>query len=179
MKIERTDLPCLYLSETRADPGRGEGWGPGRVAYLPADVDRTYARLHQPDHAELLAALTRWVAHDDLPLRVAGPGLVDVHAYTQGGAPDGAPGGAPPGDVQRVIVHLVNLTHAGTWRAPVDELTPVGEQRITLRLPAGRRPAEARLLVAGTGAALGEDGGAATVTVPSVLDHEVVVVELT
>jgi hypothetical protein len=137
------------------------------VAYLPADVDRTYARLHQPDHAELLAALTRWVAHDDLPVRVAGLGLVDVHAYTQDDPPDG----------WRVIVHLVNLTHAGTWRAPVDELTPVGEQRLTLRLPAGRRAAGARLLVAGTDAALEQDGEVTAVTVPSVLDHEVVVVE--
>jgi hypothetical protein len=175
MTVARTSLPCLYLSE-----GSAGGAGGGRVAYLPADVDRTYARLHQPDHADLLAALARWVAWDDLPVRVGGPGLVDVHAYTQEDA--SSAGTASPGvsPLRRVIVHLVNLTHAGTWQAPVDELVAAGEQRLTLRLPAGRRVAAARLLVAGADAAVAPDEtvGTATVTVPSVLDHEVVVVEL-
>ena len=170
--MPRTSLPCLYLGEG-ADGG-------GRVAYLPADVDRTYDRLHQPDHADLLAALVRWVAWDDLPVRVTGPGLLDVHAYTQ--SDRAAAGTASPGvsPLRRVIVHLVNLTHAGTWRAPVDELVAAGAQRVTVRLPAGRRAAGARLLVAGQDARLEADEtlGSASVTVPSVLDHEVVVLEL-
>jgi hypothetical protein len=74
-----------------------------------------------------------------------------------------------------VIVHLVNLTQAGTWRGPVDELTPIGTQRVALRLPPGRRAGNARLLVAGTAAKLEHGAGEATVVVPSVLDHEVVV----
>jgi hypothetical protein len=157
MKVERTELPCLYLREAGAG---------GRVAYLPAAVDRLHARSGQPDHAALLAALVRWVARDDLPVRVSGPGLLDVHAYTQ------------EHDGGRVIVHLVSLTHAGAWRAPVDELTPVGEQRVTVGLAPGRAARRARLLVAGGEAALEPGDGAVTAVVPGVLDHEVVVVEL-
>ncbi len=170
MKIERTGLPCLYL--------RQEQSGQGRVAYLPADVDRLYWRLSQPDHAELLAALVRWVAYDHLPVRVTGPGLVDVHAYTQAGSPPG-PDARPGVETgARVIVHLVNLTHAGTWKAPVDELIRVGEQHVALRLPQGRRAAGARLLVAGGAAPLEMEDDTVIAVVPGIDDHEVVVVEL-
>jgi hypothetical protein len=148
------------------------------VAYLPADVDRTYWRLNQPDHGALLASLVRWAAHDDLPVRVAGPGYVDVHAYTQPLSPSPSEGAGRTEGIQRFIVHLVNLTHAGAWKAPVDELTPVGEQRVTVRLPDGTRAAGPRLLVAGATAAIEQARNEATAVVPSVLDHEVLVIEV-
>jgi hypothetical protein len=84
----------------------------------------------------------------------------------------------------------VNLPHANTWKAPVDALLADGEQRVTLPLPAGRRSSGARLLVAGSEARFEahvegdreEDtvgvGGDITAVVPSILDHEVVVIEL-
>ena len=155
--VERTETPALYLKEGAS--------GAGRVAYVPADLDRLAWHYNQPDHLELIAALVRWLGGSPevvAPVRVEGPGFVDVHAYTQ------SAGG------ERVIVHLVNLTHTNTWKGPVDELNPIGAQRVTIDLPTGRRAASARLLVADQGAAL--DG--ATVIVPSVLDHEVLVVEL-
>lgn len=163
MGIERTSIPCLYLTEGQS--------GRGRVAYLPADLDRLYWRLAQPDHADLLAALVAWVAQDELPVRVSGQGLVDVHAYVQGGQQTAGGSGTLDG-AERLIVHLVNCTHAGTWKPPVDALNTVGEQRVSFT---GRRAAEARLLVAGTGATITQDG---EVIVPSIADHEVLVVEL-
>ncbi|HET7768280.1 MAG TPA: beta-galactosidase [Chloroflexota bacterium] len=170
MKVERTSLPCLYLREGKR--------GAGRVAYLPADVDRLYWRTNQPDHGDLLASLVRWTAGDTAPtVRVEGPGLVDVHAYVQGGnQPDTGSGRLDTG--KRVIVHLVNLTHANGWKAPIDELIEIGEQRITVGLPEGRRAGAARLLVASRRAEVVTRGGAAVVAVPTVRDHEVVVLEL-
>jgi hypothetical protein len=110
---------------------------------------------------------------------------VDVHAYTQGGTvPSGEGAGARQqlatvATAERVIVHLVNLTHAGTWKGPIDELNVVGEQRVAVHLPPGRRVTGARLLVAGHEARLehGDDGEAAAI-VPSIADHEVVVLEM-
>ncbi|MGH2351112.1 MAG: Tat pathway signal protein, partial [Chloroflexota bacterium] len=169
MTVERTSLPCLYLREGQQ--------GRGRVAYLPADLDRQYWRLNQPDHAALLASLVRWVARDDLPVRVSGPGYVDVHAYVQGGD-QSAGGSGTVAAAERLIVHLVNLTHANTWKAPVDELNVVGEQRVAFTLPAGRRATSAKLLVAGRAADLDSADGATVARVPSIADHEVVVVEL-
>src|SRR5512144_1122896 len=101
MREPNTDIPALVLSEH----------GASRVAYMPADVDRQYAREHLPDHAALLANTIRWAARDDLPLDVTGTGLIDCHVYTQPG---------------RTIVHLVNLTSEAAWRAPVEELIRIG-----------------------------------------------------
>ena len=99
MREERTDIPGLVLSEQ----------GASRVAFMPADIDRRYAAEHLPDHATLLANVTRWAAGDRLPLTVDGPGLIDCHLYEQ---------------PSRLILHLVNLTSEATWRAPLDELIP-------------------------------------------------------
>jgi len=96
----------------------------GRVAFLPADIDRRYSRESLPDYAALLANLVRWSAENQLPLEVEGPGLLDCNAYTQ---------------QARVVVHIVNLTATG-WM-PVDELVPVGPVRVRVKLPGGARTA--------------------------------------
>jgi hypothetical protein len=151
MRQPATDIPGLILSER----------GPTRIAYMPADLDRRYAREHLPDHARLLANLVRWTAAADMPLAVEGAGFVDCHLYRQPG---------------RLILHLVNLTSEATWRAPLDELIPIGPLRVTVRVP-GSRPARARLLVAGGEVPLALERDRAVATVPSVTDHEVVVFE--
>ncbi len=58
----------------------------------------------------------------------------DCHLYAQPG---------------RVILHLVNLTSAGTWRQPVREFIPIGPLRVRLKLPEGVRGRHLRLLVSG------------------------------
>lgn len=151
MREPKTDIPGLILSEH----------GASRVAYMPADIDRRYAREHLPDHAALLGNIIRWTARDRLPLAVEGPGLVDCHLYDQRG---------------RRILHLVNLTSEATWRAPLDELIPVGPFTVRIELPSGARPTTARLLVAGAETRLQIDGSTAVVRVDSILDHEVIVI---
>ena len=153
MREPKTGVPGLILNAA------GNG---ARVAFLPADLDRRFARDYLPDHGDLLANLVRWVAKDDLPLSVEGPGLVDCHLYRQPG---------------RVILHLVNLTSAGTWRQPVHELIPVGPLHVGVKQPQDVRGRRARLLVAGTAVAARTAAGWSRFDVNSVLDHEVVVIE--
>lgn len=93
---------------------------------------------------------------------VEGPGLIDCHLYRQTG---------------RLILHLVNLTNPGAWRAPVHELIPVGPLRVRLQVPAGSAAGAARLLVAGGEVAVVTRDGWAAVAVPSIADHEVVIIE--
>ncbi len=131
----------------------------GRTAYLPADIDRRYSRDRLPDYARLLGNLARWAA-GELPVEVTGPGIFDCNAYTQEG---------------RVITHLVNLTAAG-W-TPMEEMVPVGPLELRVRLGNGMRGRSARLLVAGSTQPVRVRDGYAQVRVPSVLDHEVVVIE--
>ena len=68
LRVPKTEIPGLILKEKA---------GGGRVAYLPADIDRRFARENLPDHGDLLVALVRWAANDDVLLRVDGPGLID------------------------------------------------------------------------------------------------------
>jgi hypothetical protein len=147
MRQPKTDIPGLVLK--------------GKVAYLPADLDRRFFRDNLPDHGNLLANLVRWAAGGNLPLTVEGPGLIDCHLYRQEG---------------RLILHLVNLTSAATWRAPLDELIPVGPLRVRVRLPRDARPSAARFLVSTTRPRLTLTPGWAAFELPAILDHEVVVI---
>ncbi len=152
MHEAKTDVPGLVLSERAAS----------RIAYMPADLDRRYAREHLPDHAALLANVVRWAARDDIPLRVEGTGLVDCHVYTQPG---------------RTIVHIVNLTSEATWRAPVDELIRLGPFTVAVRVPQAPSPRRCRLLVAGASVPVRMADGMAVVRIGSILDHEMLVID--
>ena len=99
MREPDSRLPGLVLNDARR-----------RAHRLPAGRSRPPLSARTlPDHANLLANLVRWAAGDRIPLRVQGAGLVDCHLYRQPG---------------RLVLHLVNLTNAGTWRAPIDEIDP-------------------------------------------------------
>jgi hypothetical protein len=152
MRVPKTETPGLILNTA---PGRG------RVAFLPADLDRRFAQDNLPDHGNLLANLVRWASQGILPLAVDGPGLVDCHLYRQPG---------------RVILHLVNLTNAGTWRQPVHELIAVGPFQVRVRLPEDVRGKSLRLLVSGRKVSVTRSKGWCHFELGSLLDHEVAVV---
>lgn len=150
MRTPKTDIPGLVLSTHNSG---------ARVVFLPADLDRRFGREHLPDHGNLLANLVRWAAKDQLPLQVHGPGLIDCHLYRQ---------------ESRLLLHLVNLTNAGTWRQPVEELLPVGPLDIKVHVPADMHLHHVRSLVSGgkVRAKISRDWMSFRLT--SVLDHEVV-----
>jgi hypothetical protein len=133
----------------------------GRVAYLAADLDRCFARDNLPDHGDLLANIVRWAAQDRLPFQVEGPGLLDCQLYRQ---------------EERLILHLVNLTNAGTWRSPVHELIAVGPHMVTVQLPAGVAGQSIQFLVSEKDGDLAITDGWARFQIPAILDHEVVVI---
>jgi hypothetical protein len=151
MREPQTTVPGLVLNEISEQ---------GRVAFLPADLDRRYGRDNLPDHGRLLANIIRWVAKDEIPLSVAGPGLIDCHLYRQ---------------EERVILHLVNLTNTGTWRQPVQELIPVGPLHVYVRVPNDSPITEGKSLVTGKSFKIKPREGWLSFEVASVLDHEVMV----
>jgi len=63
-------------------------------------------------------------------------------------------------------------------KGPFRELYPVGEQRVRVCLPEGIGAKRVQLLKAAGTPHVVEEPGHITVTVPSVLDHEVVAVDL-
>jgi len=147
----KTDIPGLILNTSHK----------GRVAFIPADLDRRFATDNLPDHGNLLANLVRWAANDRIPLQVEGPGLIDCHLYRQ---------------ENRLILHLVNLTSTGTWRQPMHELISVGPLRVKIELPSEVRPRSLQLLVARKKTRFAVRNGWVQFEVSSVLDHEVGVV---
>jgi Hypothetical glycosyl hydrolase 6 len=151
MRQPKTDVPALVLSQR----------GRSRVAYLPADIDRRYAKEHLPDHALLLANVIRWATGDRVLLSLEGTGLIDCHLFEQPG---------------RMILHLVNLTSEASWRAPLDELIRVGPFTVKVRLPESVRRPAARLLVSGADRPVTVENGLAVIRIESILDHEVVVI---
>jgi Hypothetical glycosyl hydrolase 6 len=151
MRQPATEIPGLILSQH----------GSARVAYMPADVDRRYAREHLPDHAALVANVVRWAAGGNVPLAVEGAGLVDCHLYEQSG---------------RLILHMVNLTSEATWRAPLDELIRVGPFRVMIRLPHHLTRPTARLLVSEADRPVAVESGTGVIELEAIRDHEVIVV---
>lgn len=151
MRQPSTTIPGLVLSEK----------GRSRVAFMPADIDRRYAKEHLPDHGDLLANIVRWAAGGNMPLAVEAPGMIDCHLYRQGG---------------KLILHLVNLTNAATWRAPMEDVIPVGPVRVTVTAPSGVQASTARLAVSATTAPVRRSGNRLEFSVPTIRDHEVAVI---
>jgi hypothetical protein len=149
MRQSVTGIPGLICSQQGAA---------GRVAWLPADIDRRFARDQLPDHGDLLAALARWCLRGELPMELDAHGLIDCRPWR-----------TRAGDE---VVHLLNLNNANAWRTPVHELVPTGPLRLRLRSPHARK---ARALVQEGALKLVRRGDWCEVEIPRILDHEVVV----
>ena len=152
MREPETDIPGLILSTLS---------GGGRIAFMPADIDRQFGRYNLPDHGNLLANLIRWAAKDDIPLAVECAGLVDCNIYHQPG---------------RLILHMTNLTSAGTWRQPVDEFIPIGPVKVRIRLPEKVAGRSLKLLVSDNKISTAVEKGWIQFTINSISDHEVAVI---
>jgi hypothetical protein len=153
MRTPRTQIPGLVVREQKG----------ARIAYLPADIDRRYEQGNIPDHGDLIRNVVRWAAKDTIPVEVKGPGLIDCHLYRQH---------------DRLVLHLVNLTSAGTWRAPVEELIPVGPLTVRLKVPGDLTWKRMLLTVsAETVVPVRQQGDWIQFEVKSVLAHEMVVLE--
>jgi hypothetical protein len=151
MRIPKTDIPGLIINTTTKG---------SRISFLPADIDRQFARFNLPDHGNLLANLVRWAVKDNLPLFVEGAGVIDCHLYQQAG---------------RMILHIVNLTSAATWRQPLDELIAIGPLHVKVKLLKDVRGRNLQLLVSHQEISGKVKDGWCHFVIKSITDHEVVI----
>lgn len=149
----KTDFPEVFCRE----------FGSGRVVYFPGDLDRTFWEVLAADHATLLRNAVTWALNEEPIVEVTGPGVLDVTAWRQRDS---------------LTVHLVNLTNPMMMKAPYRELIPTGPQEVKVRLPEGKKVERVRLLVADKELPINTAGEVLSVTVPSVLAHEVVAIDL-
>ncbi len=150
----RTNIPEVYAREI----------GAGRVVYFPWDIARVFWEVLNADHAVLLRNAVQWAMGDeDPPVTVSGPGVLDVTVWRQRAS---------------LTVHLVNLTNPMMMKGPMRELISLAAQRVRIRLPEGQRATRVHLLKANHTLPFEQRAGHVTAIVPSVLDHEVVAVDL-
>ena len=107
--------------------------GRGRVVYFPGDIDCTFWQVLSVDHGNLLRNAVDWVTNESPIVTVEGKGILDVALWEQENS---------------MTLHLVNLTNPMMLKGPVREIIPISRQKISLRIPAGRRVIRVRLLVA-------------------------------
>ena len=151
MRQPVTAIPGAVLSES----------GPSRIAYLPAPLDSCYGRDHLPDHANLLANVVEWALAGRVPLRVDGPGLLDCRLYRQD---------------DRFVLHLLNLSNEAAWKAPVEEVLPVGPIEVKVKRSGAVQGRSVRSLVSANAVASRLDGDWIAFTVPAIREHEVLVI---
>jgi hypothetical protein len=115
------------------------------------------------DHAKLLRNAAEWAANEPPPVTVTGPGVLDVAIWRQ----------ASP-----VTVHLVNLTSPMMMKGPLREFLPTPPQKVSIRLAAGTKVKKVQLLVSGVTPRVEDSNGILSLTIPSILDHEVIAIDL-
>jgi len=152
MREPKTDIPGLIVNNKA---------GNGRVIYMPADIDRQYGRYNLPDHGDLLANLVRWASKDNIPLTIECAGLIDCNLFHQS---------------ERMVLHLVNLTSAATWRQPVDELIPIGPVKVSVKLNRDVTGRAVSSLVSAQKLVSRVEKGWVHFTINTISDHQVVVI---
>jgi hypothetical protein len=152
-RVPRTDVAQVFLRES----------GRGRIVYFPWDIDRTFWEVLSLDHYKLLRNAVTWATDEEPVVTVTGPGVLDVTVWQQ---------------KDSLTLHLVNLTNPMLLKGPIRELIPVGEQKVRLRLPDGAQAKSVRLLAADLSPRTERSGAYLGLTVPSILDHQVVAIDL-
>jgi len=146
--VAKTDMPAVVVRER----------GSSRLVYFPSDIERTAWNTGNTDLARLLQNAVRWVSHGSSPVTVAGKGLVETFVWeTQAG----------------YAVHLLNYTNPAAFKGYFREYYPIGEQRVSMVVPPGRKITRVELLRAGKDVPFQVTGGRIAFAVPSVLDYEV------
>ncbi|MDA2926335.1 beta-galactosidase trimerization domain-containing protein [Acidobacteria bacterium AH-259-G07] len=152
-RVLNSGIPEVYLREV----------GRSRIVYFPWDIDRTFWEVMCVDHGKLIGNAVKWASNEEEPVTVTGRGVLDVTMWRQ---------------KDSMTVHLVNLTNPMMMKGPFRELIAIGEQKVRVRLPEGKKPKKVHLLVSGQSPQVQESAGYVSLTVPSIRDHEVVAIDL-
>lgn len=152
-RVGKTAIPGVYTREA----------GRGRVVYFPWDIDRLFWEVMCDDHGKLLGNAIRWAVNEAPPVTVTGQGMLDVTVWKQ---------------KTSMTVHLVNLTNPMAMRPGFRELIPSPPQDVKVQLPDGRAARRVQLLVSRQTPPVKRIPGAVSLTIPSILDHEVIAIDL-
>jgi len=152
-RTPKTDIPEIYVREM----------GKGRIVNFPWDIDRAFGEVLPTDHLKLLRNAVDRTANEPRPVMVTGPGTLEVTIWRQ---------------KESLTVHLVNPTNPIMMKGPIREFVPTPAQNVSIRPPNGRKASKVHLLVTGRAPRVQEASGSVSLTIPSILDPEVVAIDL-
>jgi len=132
--------------------------GRSRTIFFPGDIDRTLWHSGHTDLSRLLQNAVRWLLRGETPVTIEGPGVVEAFAWE-----------TEPG----FTVHLLNYTNPNMHRGWIREFYPIGEQKVRMKLPPGRRAGRVELLRSERTVPFRVVNGELEFTVPRVVDYEV------
>jgi hypothetical protein len=151
-RIKHTDKAAVFLKDM----------GHSRVVYFPWDIERTFWEMMNCDHLALLVNAIKWALNEEPPVLVSGKGLLDITIWQQKSS---------------LTVHLVNLTNPMMMKGPFREAIALSEQKVKIQLPVGVRVTKVQLLVSEEAPKVAEMPGCILVSLPSILDREVIAVD--
>jgi hypothetical protein len=70
-------------------------------------------------------------------------------------------------------IHILNYTNPNAFKGWIREYYPIGEQRVTMAIPVGRKISRVELLRAGKDIPFKMTNGTIEFTIPSILDYEI------
>jgi hypothetical protein len=146
--VPKTNDPAIVVKQT----------GVSRLVYFPSDIERTMWRSGNTDLSRLIQNSVRWLANGNAPVQVQGDGLIENFASeTDAG----------------FAVHILNYTNPNAHKGWVRDFHPIGEQRVSMTLPAGRSVSRVELLRAEKTIPFRQTANTIEFVIPSVLDYEV------
>ena len=144
----QTNIPAAVLREQ----------GASRTAYIAGDIERSMWVAGDVDLSRLLQNTIRWIARDEQPVTIQGPGLIESFTY------ETEPGFA---------IHVLNYTNPNTHRGLIREFYPIGAQTVSFAVPEGRTVSRVQLLKSGADAPFRRVDGRIVFTIPGITDYEV------
>jgi hypothetical protein len=146
--VPHTDEPAVVVREQ----------GNSRLIYFPGDIDRTMWRSGNTDLSRLLQNSVRWLMNGSLPVQVQGDGVIEGLAWeTEAG----------------FSLHLLNYTNPNMHKGWMRQIYPIGEQRVRMQLPPGRKVSRIELLRAERDVPFQQKDGGIEFVIPKIEDYEV------
>ena len=141
--------------------------GDGSVVYFPWQPDKVAFRYGLKDHFKLLCNALRMASGWEDQVRVDAPGLFDASLMQAKG---------------RMVLHLVNFSAPNvafsTHRRVLEEIMPVHDLSISVRLPVGKRCKSARAAVSGQSLDIEQSGDWVSLVLPSIAEFESILLEI-
>jgi Hypothetical glycosyl hydrolase 6/Beta-galactosidase trimerisation domain len=146
--VPHTDEPAVVVRER----------GKSRLIYFPGDIERTAWRSGNTDLARLLQNSVRWLVGGESPVKVDGDGIVEAFLWeTEAG----------------FALHLLNYTNPNLHKGWIRSFYPIGEQKVRIELPAGRKVTRVELLSAERDLRFNQRDNEVEFQIPRVEDYEV------